>query len=132
MGIHSEFVSRLHAAPQRGVFAVTGGGGELLGELLSVGGASNTVLEARVPYAANALSELLGAAPEQACSARTASAMAMAAYQRAIVLNDSPRANLFGFALTASLATTRTKRGAHRVHLGLQTASSTSHWHLNL
>ncbi len=132
MSVHSEFVSRLHAAPQRGVFAVTGGGGELLAELLSVGGASNTVLEATVPYAAAALSELLGAAPEQACSAKTASAMAMAAYQRALALDDSPRADLFGFALTASLATTRTKRGVHRVHLGLQTAGSTSHWHLNL
>jgi nicotinamide mononucleotide (NMN) deamidase PncC len=132
MGIHSQFVSRLHAAPQRGVFAITGGGGELLGELLSVGGASNTVLEARVPYAAAALSELLGAAPEQACSAETARAMAMAAFQRAIVLDDSRRADLFGFGLTASLATTRTKRGVHRVHLGLQTAGSTFHWHLNL
>ena len=34
--------------------------------------------------------------------------------------------------MTASLATTRIKRGAHRVHLGLQTASATYHWHLNL
>jgi len=132
MGIHSEFVSRLHAAPQRGVFAVTGGGGELLGELLSVGGASNTVLDARVPYAATALSELLGATPEQACSAETACAMAMAAYQHAIALDDSRRADLFGFGLTASLATTRIKRGAHRVHLALQTAGSTFHWHLSL
>ena len=132
MAVHSEFVSRLHAAPQRGVFAVTGGGGGLLGELLSVAGASNTVLEARVPYAATALSELLGATPEQACSAPTARAMAMAAYQRALTLDDSPRADLFGFGLTASLATTRIKRGAHRVHLGLQTAGATFHWHLNL
>jgi hypothetical protein len=132
VGVHSEFVSHLHAAPQRGVFAVTGGGGELLGQLLSVAGASNTVLEARVPYAATALSELLGATPEQACSAQTARAMAMAAYQRALTLDDSPRADLFGFGLTASLATTRIKRGAHRVHLGLQTASATYHWHLNL
>lgn len=120
----------LHAAPWRGVFYLTGGGSLLIADLLTTPGASQTVLEVQVPYAEAALSELLGRRPEQACSAATARAMAMAAFQRARALaaaETTPAANdrLFGLACTASLATGRPKRGRHRAHVALQTDSAT-------
>jgi nicotinamide mononucleotide (NMN) deamidase PncC len=117
----------LHAAPWQGVFYVTGGGSLLLADLLTTPGASATVLEVRVPYAEAALAELLGRQPEQACSARTARALAMAAYQRARDLG-SPKP--FGLACTASLATRHPKRGAHRAHVALQTDDATYDAHL--
>jgi len=131
----SDRAARLHESPWRGVFHVTGGGSGFLAEMLSVPGASRTVLEARVPYAETALARLLGARPEQACSEATARALAMAAFQEALRLTAAEpapdrEATLFGFACTASLATDRPKRGAHRAHVAIQTATDT--WTLAL
>ena len=144
----NERAKLLHDSPWRGVFHLTGGAG-FLSELLGVAGASRTVLEAKVPYAAASLAELLGGQPEQACSGPTARAMAMAALQRALQLAQSaepsavgdaeaPSAHpsavpapgadhIFGFAATASLATDRAKRGPCRAHVAVQTLAQTSH-----
>ena len=73
----SERARILHSADWQGVFYVTGGGSLLISELLTTPGASASVLEARVPYAAAALADLLGRAPDQACSDSTARAMAI-------------------------------------------------------
>jgi len=124
---------RLHGSDWQGVFYVTGGGSGFLAELLQQPGASRTVLEAQVPYAAAALEDLLGRVPEQACSAATARALAMAAFQRARRLSDAgaeggttaPAERLFGLGATASLATDRVKRGAYRAHIALQTIDAT-------
>lgn len=147
----SERAKLLHDSPWRGVFHLTGGAG-FLSEVLGVPGASRTVLEAKVPYAAASLAELLGGQPEQACSGPTARAMAMAALQRALHLaqsaepsavggaeappagpNAGPGADhIFGFAATASLATDRAKRGPCRAHVAVQTLAQTSHASLAL
>ena len=116
----------LHRSPWQGVLYVTGGGTLLLSELLTTPGASATVLEARVPYAQPALTEILGRIPEQACSDATARAMAMAAFQRARHLGGATaEARPFGLACTASLGTTRSKRGRHRAHVAVQTEHAT-------
>ena len=119
----SERALRLHANSWRGVFYITGGGSQLISELLTTPGASRTVLEVSVPYANSALTDMLGCAPAQACSAATARAMAMAAFQRACELthDDEGRPSLFGLSCTASLATDREKRGRHRAHVAIQT-----------
>ena len=74
----------IHDAPQRGVFYVTGGGSLFVSDLLTVPGASNTVLEAQVPYAFEALDEMVGGGNIQACSDATARRMAVRAYRRAL------------------------------------------------
>lgn len=119
----SERAAQLHANPWRGVFYITGGGTELVSEMLTTPGASRTVLEVTVPYAHAALQSLLGRAPAQSCSASTARAMAMAAFQRAHALGAAhdDDAHIFGLACTASLATDRDKRGRHRAHIAVQT-----------
>ncbi|MCZ6642466.1 MAG: hypothetical protein O7F71_12885 [Gammaproteobacteria bacterium] len=125
----SERAQKLHATPWQGVFYLTGGGSEILPELLTQAGASKTVLETRVPYASAALAELLGQKPEQACSDPTTRSLAMAAFQRARSLSD---ARTFGFACTASLATEVEKRGKHRAHIALQTEHATTAFAVNL
>ena len=95
----------------------------MLAALLGEPGASATVLEASIPYAEQALEELIGARPEQACSAATARDLAMRAFLRARELGGE-----FGFATTASLATTAPKRGAHRAHLAFQDSRRTRTW----
>ncbi len=89
---------RLHATPHKGVLHITGGGSGLLSDMLTVPGASGTVLAATVPYAEQALADTLGGPPEQSCSQATAQALAMAAWQRATQLADGAHADeLFGF-----------------------------------
>ncbi len=126
----SQRAAQLHQTPWQGVFYITGGGSGLLGEILSTPGASATVLEASVPYAAKALTELLGGAPEQSVSAGTARQLAAAAYRRAQILGDNTTP-IFGFGCTATLATTRKKKGQHRAHWCIQTRQFTASYFLS-
>jgi len=108
------------------VLAVTGGGSRAIGQLLEEPGGSQSVLEAVVPYSQSALQAWLGGPPEGACSAATARAMAMAAWSRARVL--APQIDphrLVGLGATASLVSSRPKRGPHRIHVAVQTATQT-------
>jgi hypothetical protein len=119
-------IESIHVSGKRLVIAVTGGGSSAVSSLLIVPGASRSVLEAIVPYNQQALEEWVGGKVEQACSAATARAMAMAAYQRAVHLSDdTQRLRLRGIGCTASLATDRPKRGPHRVHVAWQSAYRT-------
>lgn len=117
-------IEAIHSAPLQLVLAVTGGGTSAIGQLLAVPGGSRTLLEARVPYCELALAEWLGATPEQACSERTARAIAMAAFARGRQLASNP-GRTTGIGVTAALATSRPKRGDHRVHVAWQTAGTT-------
>lgn len=121
-------VRDIHATDVRLVLAVTGGGSQAIADLLAEPGGSRTLLEALVPYSAESLTAWLGSRPEHFCAARTARAMAMTAFQRAVKLGESSVAEAaepVGIACTASLASDRPKRGAHRAHLALQTATRT-------
>lgn len=120
-----ELVDGIHAAGRGCVLALTGGGSQAIADLLMVPGASATMLEARVPYCETALSEWLGGTFDQACSESTARAMAMAAFERARQLSTADPRTLCGIGVTASLVTTRPKRGAHRAFVAWQTAAAT-------
>ena len=120
----SERATAFHANHWEGVLFVTGGGTPFLAEMISTPGASGTVLDAQVPYAERALTELLSGKPEQACSEATARQLAMAAFTRAKSLSDG--SHLFGLGCTAGLATNRPKKGIHRAHWAIQTATTTT------
>jgi nicotinamide mononucleotide (NMN) deamidase PncC len=107
------------------VIAITGGGSGAISSLLEVPGASASVLEAVVPYAATAMADWLGGKPDNYCSERTARAMAMAAFERARELSNSDPRTLLGIGATASLASNRPKRGPHRIHMAWQSADTT-------
>ena len=112
----------IHGTPTMLVLAVAGGGNAVIGDLLDVGGASRTVLEIVVPYAATAMDQFVGShAPTPAppaVSAAQAEAMASAALERARLLApDTP--DLLGVGVTAALVSDRPKRGEHRAHLAI-------------
>ncbi len=131
----TELVGHVHAARTRLVLAVNGGS-QAIAALLARPGGSWTLLEAVVPYSSASLAEFLGAVPESYCSARTARAMAMAAFVRALRLSAAgfasaaePRrdeAAVAGVACTASLVSDRPKKGPHRIHIAAQTAEFTA------
>ena len=84
-----------------------------------------------MPYSEGSLTAWLGSRPEQFCSPRTARAMAVVAFGRAIALRGGGT-QAAGVSCTAGLATDRPKRGPHRAHVAMQTANQTRHWSLEL
>lgn len=130
----AETISAIHDSPTRAALAITGGGSGALSRLLAVPGASRTVLEGQVPYAARALNRYLDSQPDHFCDDTTALAMAVVAFERAVRLADdtSDRNTLLGLGATASLASDRPKRGDHRALVALQTASATTFARLDL
>lgn len=135
----SEQITAIHDTVSRGFFVVAGGGSRVLSRLLSVPGASRTVLEARVPYSCAAMADFLGSVPEQFCSEPTARRIAAMAWQKAqkyerhpIPDPNSPQDHIFGFALTAALASTTPHRGEHRAYAAFHSASRTVSYALEL
>ncbi|MDR1923297.1 MAG: hypothetical protein LBQ66_02890 [Planctomycetaceae bacterium] len=123
------------------VLALTGGG-QVIGDLLSVQGTSRTLLEATVAYSPESLRNYIGCTPDQYCCQRTARFMATAAFNRALQtirtrtnnqqnkhetnpLPLSHYANLFGVGCTCSLKTDDDKKGEHRIHIAIQTLNCT-------
>ncbi len=114
------------------VFVITGGGAQALADLLTVPGASRTVLEALVPYNEQSLAEFLGALPVQSVAVETAAVLAQTAYQRARRLRKDGTVPVIGLSCTATLMTDRPKKGAHRAHVGLCGGEQTRVYSLTL
>jgi len=121
-----QLISALHASGRKAVLAITGGGSAAIGELLRVPGGSRLLVEAQVPYDAQALAEFLGFAPAQACSADTAIAMAQSAQARAARLVPEA-ADPVGLGATAALVSDRPRRGEHRFHIAVANAAGVTH-----
>jgi nicotinamide mononucleotide (NMN) deamidase PncC len=120
-----QLIERVHASGKHMLLSITGGGSRAIASLLEVPGASASVIGAIVPYAPAALESWLGGAVDQHCSERTSRAMAMTAFGLARQFCDADPRTLRGIGATASLATTRPKRGPHRIHVAWQSAEAT-------
>jgi hypothetical protein len=105
-------VAAIHQTSCSCVLAITGGGATAAGWLLAEPGASRTILDIQIPYSEDSLSQFLGNRPAGFCEARTSVDMAEAAWSRAMIGRAGGRC--IGIGCTASLATTRPKRGEHR------------------
>ncbi|CAI5526160.1 unnamed protein product [Closterium sp. Naga37s-1] len=114
-------ISAIHAAPARAVLAVTGGASQAVGWLVAVPGASQTVLEAVLPYSQRAFDQYVDAtwhaqAQVQYVSRAAAQHLAFASYNRALSL--APIAQpVVGVGCTCALVSSAPKRGAHRCHI---------------
>jgi hypothetical protein len=130
----NEIVGEIHNSGRQFALALTGGGTRAISDLLTVPGGSRTVLLAVVPYSEAAFLSLFRTKPKSFCSARTARLMAMAAFQKArnLVGEAQDPGNLLGVGCTASLASDRPKRGAHRLFVATQSASATVTYSLEL
>jgi Cytidylyltransferase-like len=111
-----QLISALHASGRKAALAITGGGSGAIAELLRVPGGSRLLVEAQVPYDAQALAAFLGFAPAQACSSDTAIAMAQTARTRAARLMPAGT-DLVGLGATAALVSDRPRKGEHRFHI---------------
>jgi hypothetical protein len=118
-------INAIHKSPYRAVIAVTGGGSEVIGNLLRHGNGSATLIEAIVPYGTEALDDFLGGKSDKYCSAQTARSMAMRAYQRAVHLTDG--VNVVGVGATCKLAKGVPERAgrSHEIYVAAQTDKKT-------
>ncbi|XP_057428131.1 uncharacterized protein LOC130721361 [Lotus japonicus] len=114
-------VEAIHSSPFQAVLYLAGGASQALGWLLSIPGASNTVLETLVPYSRMSMIQLFGKIPSQFCSQQTAEDMALMAYNRALKLSK-PGSPVVGVGFTGSLASSRPKQGEHRFYMSTRTA----------
>ncbi len=121
-----QLISALHASGRKAALAITGGGSGAVGELLRVPGGSRLLIEAQIPYDAAALATFLGFAPDQACSADTAIAMARSIRARAARLVP-PGTDLVGLGATAALVSDRPRTGEHRFHIACASAAGIAH-----
>lgn len=120
-------IQNLYDSPWQIVLGLTGGGSRIASDLLTVPGASTTVLDIAIPYASTSLSEYLGQTPEKFCSRQTAMKMATVAWQKAARFSSSSdrrAADCLGVSCTASLASSKPKRGDHRIWIATESASS--------
>jgi len=131
-------VMELRAASWRFVVSISGGGSAFISDYLALPGASSSLLEALVPYSLESTEQFLGFKPENYCSERTARLLASSALRRATELDalafarrsDASQetrdlSRLVGIGATASLASSRPKRGEHRVFCAIQTRFGT-------
>ena len=130
-----QLIAGLHASGRKAALAITGGGSGAIAELLRVPGGSRLLIEAQIPYDAQALAMFLGFAPAQASSADTAIAMARTARARAASLapadSDGGTAlvgrDLVGLGATAALVSDRPRKGEHRFHIAFANAAGIAH-----
>jgi hypothetical protein len=118
-------VQSIHNCPGRVVLVTAGAGTQALAWLLSVAGASRTLLEALIPYDESSFNDFLGQAPEQYVAAETAGMLAGRALARAHELHKGPEP-IIGLACSATIITDRPKRGEHRAHVAAWTAEKIS------
>jgi hypothetical protein len=121
-----QLIVALHASGRKAALAITGGGSGAVGELLRVPGGSRLLIEAQVPYDAQALASFLGFAPAHACSADTAIAMARGARGRAARLAPQD-GDPVGLGATAALVSDRPRKGEHRFHIAFAEAARIAH-----
>ncbi|KAM7271087.1 hypothetical protein ACFE04_030301 [Oxalis oulophora] len=114
-------VEAIHSSPTQAVLYLSGGASQALGLLISVPGATNTVLESIVPYSKMSLIQLLGKIPSQYCCRQTSEDMALVAYNRALKLS-LPGRPVVGVGFTGSLASSYPKLGDHRFYLSTRTS----------
>ena len=126
-----KLVQAIHDAPTQIVYVAAGAGTQALSDILSVAGATRTLLEALVPYSEAAFIDFLGQRPPQYVHRKTAKLMAGRAFTRARQL-DEIGTNLIGVACTATIITDRPKRGEHRAHIAIWQANHLKHIKIHL
>ncbi|CAO1945605.1 unnamed protein product [Urochloa humidicola] len=124
-------VEAIHSSRSQAVIYLAGGASQALGWLLSVPGASSTVLEVVVPYSRASMAQLLGKMPLQFTSKQAAEDMARAAYNRALKLSV-PGLQVMGVGFTGSLASARPKHGDHRFYVSTWTHNCLRTSHVTL
>jgi len=111
-------ITRIHNSKTKLVMSVSGVGSQSINWLLSVPGASKTLLEATIPYSNQSLNSYIGEVPGQYVSKTTALSMAKAAYIRGTQYGNNEM-DIIGVSCTGAISTNRKRRGPNQAFIGL-------------
>jgi len=111
-------ITRIHNSKTKLVMSVSGVGSQSINWLLSVPGASKTLLEATIPYSNESLNSYIGEVPGQYVSKTTALSMAKAAYIRGTQYGNNEM-DIIGVSCTGAISTNRKRRGPNQAFIGL-------------
>ena len=111
-------ITRIHNSKTKLLMAVSGVGSQSINWLLSVPGASKTLLEATIPYSNESLNSYIGEVPGQYVSKTTALSMAKAAYIRGTQYGSNGM-DIIGVSCTGAISTNRKRRGPNQAFIGL-------------
>ena len=111
-------ISRIHSSKTKLVMAVSGVGSQSVNWLLSVSGASKTLLEASIPYSNASLNHYIGKVPEQYVSKSTALSMAKSAYFKGVKYH-SDFSDVIGVSCTGAISTNRERKGANQAFIAM-------------
>jgi nicotinamide mononucleotide (NMN) deamidase PncC len=125
-------IHQVYASGVKAAFVVTGAGSSAIQRLLSVPGASGTVLEAVVPYSSQALQDYIGFLPKKFVSETTAASLSAAAYARGLHFQAGSGDRLLGVASTATIATNRVKRGEHGSVVSIRNPNRVTNYSLSI
>ena len=109
-------IERIHECDVKIVLSVSGAGTKALSWLLEVPGASNSLLEANVPYSQKSMTSLLNSIPENFVSSSTSLIMAEQAYRRGVKLRSSNN-KIVGVSCTAAISTSRKRKGNNQAFI---------------
>ncbi len=121
----------IHASPIQAALVASGGGSQAFAWLMSVPGATRTVLEVTLPYSYASFDRFVGFHPEHYVTPEIAVAMSRVAYRRARILAPEGTPSI-GVACTATLVTDRPKRGEHRCHVAVMDEAGITAYTLTL
>ena len=116
-------ISRIHHSETKLVMAVCGVGSQSINWLLSVSGASKTLLEASIPYSSESLNHYIGEIPEQYVSKPTALSMAKSAYFKGVKYHNS-FSDVVGVSCTGAISTNRERKGENHYSFHIKTAQN--------
>lgn len=129
----SILISDIHSSGKKIAIAVTGGGAEVIGNLLRHGGGSKTIVEAIVPYGQASFDDFVRGKPDKYCSTGAARDLAMAAFNRLSDLNVGNREDFIGVGATCSLAKKEERIGReHHAYIAIQTEKYTRTYTIDL
>ena len=111
-------ITRIHNSKTKLVMSVSGVGSQSINWLLSVPGASKTLIEATIPYSNESLNRYIGEVPKQYVSKATALSMAKAAYMQGAQYGNNEM-DIIGVSCTGAISTNRKRRGDNQAFIGL-------------
>jgi hypothetical protein len=123
-------VETIHNHPVQLMLVTAGAGTQAISWLLSVAGASRTLLEALVPYSESAFDDFLGRTPDKYVAQETAGYLGGRAFTRARQLSSGT--HQVGLSCTATIITEQPKRGEHRAYLSTWRSDRVCHYRLYL
>ena len=126
-----DHIEAIHLDDVKVVLAMSGSGTKALSWLMETPGASNTVLDAVIPYSGIAMSDFIGKVADKSVSEQTAIRMAHAAYFRA-AQQRAPAQKIVGVSCTAALTTNRERRGRNQAYIGFYGDDFLKVYHLKI